>query len=98
MLGDPSGGSDPPAGTPRIVTRDDGQRFHASPESHLALVQPTPLVDRIEETEMTSRRLTVADMRLLTLTSAACAPFAARSKRIEYADTIRPRPRAPRAR
>jgi hypothetical protein len=47
---------------------------------------------------MTSRPLTVAGMRLLTLTGAACGPFAARSKRIEYAGTIRPRPRAPRAR
>jgi hypothetical protein len=42
MLGDPLGGSDPPAGTPRIATREGGQRFHASPESHLALVQLTP--------------------------------------------------------
>jgi predicted ATPase/DNA-binding CsgD family transcriptional regulator len=71
MPGDTLGGADPSAGPPRLATREPGQRLQAGPGSYLALLQPTPLVDRVEELETISRRLMVEGVRLLTLTGPA---------------------------
>jgi non-specific serine/threonine protein kinase len=67
MPGDPSGGPNPSAERLRLATLAPSSRLQVSPGSHLALAEPTPLVDRVEELAIIRRKLTVEGVRLLTL-------------------------------